>query len=85
MDMVRMLLASSNRGDQVEQVAGSSLSTPPLKTTRTKGNSARARRSKLRLEEYQKKIENKEEHQVGSKVATGQSSSRSSHLFLDIG
>ena len=103
MDMVRIFLASSNRGEQsvliletkdhqiitkyrsVDQVAGASATTPPPRTTRRRGNPARARRSKLRLEEYQKKKESEKEQKVGSNVADGKSSSKASQLILEFG
>ena len=103
MDMVRMFLASSNRGDQsvliletknqqiitkyrsVERVAGASATSPPPRTTKRRGNPARARRSRLRLEEYQKKKEEDNQQKVGSQVAAGQSSSRSSQRVIELG
>ena len=77
LNMVRMFLASSTRGDHsvltletrdqqivtkyrsVETVAGASATanTPATKTHKRRGNPARARRSRLRLEQFQKKKE----------------------------
>ena len=102
MDMVRIFLASSNRGEQsvlileskdqqiitkyrsVERVAGASATPPPSRTTKRGWNPARARRSKLRLEAFQKKKEYDKENKIGSKVAAGGSSSRSSQLVLNL-
>ena len=100
LDMVRMFLASSTRGDHSvltletrdqkivtkyrseETVAGASATsiTPVTKTLKRRGNPARARRSKLRLEQFQKKKEDQKHQETGVKMAAGDSSSICSKL-----
>ena len=90
LDIVRMFLAASHRGDHavlvlesrkqqittkyrsVERKAGAPASTSTT-SAKKKMNPARARRSKLRLEQFNKKKEDEKlkKQQTGSQTATG--------------
>ena len=101
LNMVRMFLAASTRGDHavlilesrnkqmitkyrsVEKVAGApaTANTQNLNTNRRRVNPARARRSKLRLEKFQRKKEDEKQQmqqETGNKACTGDSRSSSS-------
>jgi hypothetical protein len=104
LDMVRMFLASSTRGEHtvlnletrnqqlftkyrsVESLAGTSAkaSTPDTNTTRTRRNPARARRSRLRLENFQRKKEDEKLQETGMKTAAGEPSNTASKLVVQI-
>ena len=104
LDMVRMFLASSTRGDHtvltletrnqqlfvkynsVETVSGTSATanTPDSNKTRRKRNPTRARRSRLRLENFMRKKEEAKEQEPGTKIAAGDSSNTSSKLVVEL-
>jgi hypothetical protein len=75
----------------VETVAGASATanTPATRTTKRRTNPARSRRSRLRLEQFQKKKEDQKQllpnnQETGIKIAAGDSSSVCSKLVVQL-